>query len=193
MSTKGFRSNRRSFTCLFQVVKSISNRSFPIQYKYVLSNFCLFYYKSLYKCGCDDGLECQVTQVINVTVGRIHKVLKIRQCRAVEEKVIPRKVDYEADEPRQKRLFSGIIGGVISGGINTLLRVSMNGGERVGASASPLATDSCEKSQSTLCQKSWIFSKRSGFLPQGKLSGWVRMNIVRKVNITIVVKINSLG
>ena len=132
-----------------------------------------------------------MTQVINVIVGDIHKVVKIRQCRAAEEKVIPRKVDYEADEPRQKRLFSGIIGGVISGGINTLLRVSMNGGERVGASASPLATDSCEKSLSTLCQKSWIFSKRSGFLPQGKLTGWVRINTVKKV-ITIVVKINSL-
>ena len=36
-----------------------------------------------------------------------------------------------------------------------------------------LATDSCEKSQSTLCRKSWVFSGRSGFLPQGKLTGWV--------------------
>ncbi|CAB3992435.1 Hypothetical predicted protein [Paramuricea clavata] len=75
-------------------------------------------FSSLHKCGCDDGLECQVTQVINVNVGDIEKVVKIRQCRAAEEKVIPRKVDYEADEPRQKRLLSGII----SGGINTLLR-----------------------------------------------------------------------
>jgi hypothetical protein len=36
-----------------------------------------------------------------------------------------------------------------------------------------LATDSCEKSQSTLCRKSWVFSGCSGFLPQGKLTGWV--------------------
>jgi hypothetical protein len=38
-----------------------------------------------------------------------------------------------------------------------------------------LATDSCEKSQSTLCRKSWVFSGCSGFLPQGKLTGWVRI------------------
>jgi hypothetical protein len=37
-----------------------------------------------------------------------------------------------------------------------------------------LATESCEKSQSTLCRKSWVFSWYSGFLPQGKLTGWVR-------------------
>jgi hypothetical protein len=56
-----------------------------------------------------------------------------------------------------------------------------------------LATDSCEKSQSTLCRKSWVFSGCSGFLPQGKLTGWVyRINTVKKV-ITIVVKIISLG
>ena len=36
-----------------------------------------------------------------------------------------------------------------------------------------LATDSCEKSQSTLCRKSWVFSGCSGFLPQGKLTGKV--------------------
>jgi hypothetical protein len=50
---------------------------------------------------------------------------------------------------------------------------------------STLATDSCEKvekSQSTLCRrKSSVFSGCSGFLPQGKLTGWVRINIVRKV------------
>jgi hypothetical protein len=39
--------------------------------------------------------------------------------------------------------------------------------------------DSCEKCLSTLCRKSWVFSGRSGFLPQGKLTE----------NITIVVKI----
>jgi hypothetical protein len=44
-----------------------------------------------------------------------------------------------------------------------------------------VAADSCEKSQSTLCQKSWIFSGCSGFLPQGKLTGWVRINTVKKV------------
>ena len=44
-----------------------------------------------------------------------------------------------------------------------------------------LAMDSCEKSQSTLCRKSWVFSECSGFLSQGKLTGWVRINTVRKV------------
>ena len=32
----------------------------------------------------------------------------------------------------------------------------------------------CEKSKSTLCRKSWVFSGCFGFLPQGKLTGWVR-------------------
>jgi hypothetical protein len=27
---------------------------------------------------------------------------------------------------------------------------------------------------STLCRKSWVFPGYSGFLPQGKLTGWVR-------------------
>ena len=40
-----------------------------------------------------------------------------------------------------------------------------------------LATDSCERSLSLLCRKSFVFSGRSGFLPQGKLTGWVRINI----------------
>jgi hypothetical protein len=40
-----------------------------------------------------------------------------------------------------------------------------------------LTTDSCEESQSTLCRKSWgFFSGCSGFLPQGKLTGWVRIS-----------------
>jgi hypothetical protein len=52
--------------------------------------------------------------------------------------------------------------------------------------------ESCEKSQSALCQKSWVFSGRSCFLPQGKLTGWIWINTVEKV-IPIVVKINSLG
>jgi hypothetical protein len=41
-----------------------------------------------------------------------------------------------------------------------------------------LATDSCEKKhrQSTFCRKSWVSSP--DFLPQGKLTGWVRINIV---------------
>ena len=38
---------------------------------------------------------------------------------------------------------------------------------------STLATDSREKSQSTLCRKSWISSGCSGFLAQGMLTGWV--------------------
>ena len=38
-----------------------------------------------------------------------------------------------------------------------------------------LATDSCEKSQSTLYRKSWVFSGCSGFLPQGMLTGWVEI------------------
>jgi hypothetical protein len=34
---------------------------------------------------------------------------------------------------------------------------------------------SSEKSKkSTLCRKSWVFPRCSGFLPQGKLTGWVR-------------------
>jgi hypothetical protein len=64
----------------------------------------------------------------------------------------------------------------------------------IGASefaGSILATrESCEKGESTLCRKSWVFSGRSGFLAQEKLTGWVRINTVKKVNITIVVKIN---
>ncbi len=36
-----------------------------------------------------------------------------------------------------------------------------------------LATNSCEKSQSTLWRNSWVFSGHSGFLPQGKLTGRV--------------------
>ena len=35
-----------------------------------------------------------------------------------------------------------------------------------------LATESCEKSPSILCRKSWVFSWCSGFLPQRK---WVRI------------------
>jgi hypothetical protein len=35
-----------------------------------------------------------------------------------------------------------------------------------------LATDSV---------KSWVFSGCSGFLPHGKLTGWVRINTVKKV------------
>ena len=47
--------------------------------------------------------------------------------------------------------------------------------------ASILATDLCEKSQSTLCRKSWVFSGCSGFLPQRKLTGRVRINTLKKV------------
>jgi hypothetical protein len=44
-----------------------------------------------------------------------------------------------------------------------------------------LAMDSCEKSQSSLCRKSWLFSGCSVFFPQGKLTGWIRINTVKKV------------
>jgi hypothetical protein len=37
------------------------------------------------------------------------------------------------------------------------------------------------KSQSTLCRKSWVFFGCSSFLPQGKLTGWVRTNTVEIV------------
>jgi hypothetical protein len=32
-----------------------------------------------------------------------------------------------------------------------------------------------KESKSTLCRKSWVFPGYSGFLPQGKLTGWVRL------------------
>jgi hypothetical protein len=35
-----------------------------------------------------------------------------------------------------------------------------------------LAAGTREKSPSTLCRKSWVFSVYSDFLPQGKLTGW---------------------
>jgi hypothetical protein len=41
-----------------------------------------------------------------------------------------------------------------------------------------LAIVSCEKSLSTLCRKLWVFSGRSDFPPQRKLTGWVRINLV---------------
>jgi hypothetical protein len=46
-----------------------------------------------------------------------------------------------------------------------------------------LTTDSCEKGQSTLCRKSQVFSGRSGFLPQGKLTGWVSTETVLSLKI----------
>jgi hypothetical protein len=58
--------------------------------------------------------------------------------------------------------------------------------ENVGSS---LTMDSCEKSQSTLCRKSWVFSGCSGFLPQRKLTGWVRINTVKKVISQLLKKI----
>jgi hypothetical protein len=42
-------------------------------------------------------------------------------------------------------------------------------------------------SHSTLCQKSWVFSGCS--LPQGKLTGWVKLNTVKKVIIVVKDKI----
>ena len=38
---------------------------------------------------------------------------------------------------------------------------------------------SCEKSQSTLCRRSWVFCGCSGFLPKGKLTGLVKINTVK--------------
>ncbi len=35
---------------------------------------------------------------------------------------------------------------------------------------------SCEKSQSTLCQKPWVFFRALQFPPTEKLTGWVRIN-----------------
>ena len=54
--------------------------------------------------------------------------------------------------------------------------VSVGGfvGAVVRASAFHNSSHSCEKSKSTLCRKSWVFSGHSGFLPQGKLTGWIR-------------------
>jgi hypothetical protein len=48
--------------------------------------------------------------------------------------------------------------------------------------SSILAMDTCGKSQSTLCRKLWVFSWCSGFLPQGKLIGWIRINTVISYN-----------
>ena len=41
--------------------------------------------------------------------------------------------------------------------------------------------DSCEKSLSKRYGENRGFSPESGFLPQGKLAGWVRINTVKKV------------
>ena len=40
--------------------------------------------------------------------------------------------------------------------------------------ASIHAMDSCEKSQSTLCRKSWVFPGAPVSFRRGKLTGWVR-------------------
>ena len=45
-----------------------------------------------------------------------------------------------------------------------------------------LVAHSYEKSQLTLRRKSWVFSGHSVHLPQGKLTGWVRINTVKKVS-----------
>jgi hypothetical protein len=38
---------------------------------------------------------------------------------------------------------------------------------------------SCEKSKkSTLCRRPWVSSGYSGFLQQGKLTGWVRHTVI---------------
>ena len=54
-----------------------------------------------------------------------------------------------------------------------------------------LYTDSREKGLSMLCHNSSVFYGYSGLLPQGNLTGWVRMNIVTKVLYEIVVNIPS--
>ncbi|XP_028398259.1 uncharacterized protein LOC114521884 [Dendronephthya gigantea] len=74
----------------------------------------------IHKCGCDDGLECKVTQVITVTVADKEKVVKIRQCRASEEVVVPREVKYNA-EPGKKRFLSSVTNG-ITGAFDKLFR-----------------------------------------------------------------------
>ena len=38
---------------------------------------------------------------------------------------------------------------------------------------------------STLCQKSWVFSGLSGFLPQGKLTGRVENGVIVRKAMTI--------
>jgi hypothetical protein len=48
-----------------------------------------------------------------------------------------------------------------------------------------LATDSCEKNQSTLCRKSWVFPGYSGFLPQGKLTGRVTTTVKKAITIVV--------
>ena len=52
-----------------------------------------------------------------------------------------------------------------------------------------IAIDENEMSRSTLCRKSWVFSGCSGFLPQGKSAGWVRINTVKNNAIVVIVKI----
>jgi hypothetical protein len=47
-----------------------------------------------------------------------------------------------------------------------------------------LAKDSCEMNQSTPCRNSWVFSGcSSNFFPQGKLTGWIRINTLIRSNI----------
>jgi hypothetical protein len=52
-----------------------------------------------------------------------------------------------------------------------------------------IAIDENEMSRSTLYRKSWVFSGCYGFLPQGKLAGWVRINTVKNNAIVVIVKI----
>jgi hypothetical protein len=72
--------------------------------------------------------------------------------------------------------------------VNLVPRLSSTRGKSLGTRlivgplfTTDLCVDSCERNQSTLCRKSWVFSGRSGFLPQGKLTGWIRIDIVGKV------------
>ena len=91
--------------------------------------------ESVLKCGCDDGLECKVVKVINATIGQMKKTVKIRQCREVDEIVVPEEIDYDEEGLRQKRFLpdlsgiAGAIGGAIGGAVDTLFRKCTDGSE----------------------------------------------------------------
>ena len=71
--------------------------------------------------------------MINVTIGQIGKSVKIRQCREVDEVVVPKEIGYDAEGQRQKRFLpdlsgiAGSIGGAVGGAVDTLFRVSIHG------------------------------------------------------------------
>ncbi len=63
----------------------------------------------------------------------MHNVVTLRQCKPVDEVVVPEEVEYDAEQPRQKRFLpditsvTGAIGGAISGAVDTVFRVSIHG------------------------------------------------------------------